>query len=250
VPYLEGRAPRAPNEIAIGPDGLKRMNADVGDTVTALGTDGRRVRLEIVGSPVLAIEEDFDRQAIMTPAGLARLERSGGARNIYVRVSGPPEKTLAPLAETMEIDGPVPPVSIINLNEAQSIPVALAQFLGALAVAALAHALVVGLRRRRRDLAVLRVLGLRSPQVIGAVTVQATAIALVGAVIGIPLGVATGRVVWSEFARTLNVVVRADVPLAAIFALGLVLLVVANLIGVVRAAPARRLRPAAVLRTE
>jgi hypothetical protein len=250
IPYLKGRPPNAPDEVAIGPDALGRMGAEVGDTVTALGPGGRRVRLRIVGSPVAAIEEEYDRMVVLTVPGLARLERSEGGRNIYVRTNGPPEAALAPLADVVEIDLPVLPVSLANLEEAQSIPTALAQFLGALAVAALAHALLVGLRRRRRDLAVLRVLGLRSPQILGVVAVQATTIALVGIAVGIPIGVAAGRVVWTEFASSLNVVVLADVPLPALLGVGIGLVLVANLAALPRAWFARRLSPATVLRTE
>jgi hypothetical protein len=249
-PYLEGRAPAGPDEVAVGPDALDRMEADVGDTVTAPGTDGKEVRLEVVGSPIVGVEDEYDRIAVLTESGLARLEHGEAGRNLYVRTDGPPEQVLRPLADTIEIDDPDPPVALTNLEEAQGIPTALAWFLAALAVAALAHALLVGLRRRRTDLAVLRVLGLEGRQVVGLVAVQATTVAVIGALVGIPVGVAGGRVVWSEFARGLNVVVQPEVPLAAVAALGVGMVLVANLIGLPRALVARRLRPSVVLRTE
>jgi ABC-type lipoprotein release transport system permease subunit len=251
LPYLEGRPPEAANEIALGPDALSRIDADVGDEVSALGLQGRPVRLEVVGSPIAAIEEDeYDVFAVMTPAGLSRLERSEGARNVYVRTRGPVEEALAPLADEVEIDVQQLPTSLGNLAEAKGIPTALAEFLALLALAAVTHALVLGIRRRRGEIAVLRVLGFQGRQVVGLVAVQATAVALLGALIGIPLGVAAGRFVWSQFASGLNVVVRADVPMPAIVAVGVAGVVFANLIGLARALPARRLRPADVLRTE
>jgi hypothetical protein len=249
VPYLQGRPPTAPNEVAIGPDGLGRIGASIGDTVQALGPKGKSVSLRVVGSPIVGAEENYDRIAVLTPGALARLESTGGARNFYVNTSGP-SATAAVLE--LGVDGqPFEfPVSIANLKEARGIPLALAEFLGILALAALAHALLVGLRRRRTDLAVLRVLGIDSRQVAGLVAVQATAVAAVGAIVGVPLGVAAGRALWSEFAGGLNVVVVRDVPLAAVAATVLGLIAIGNLIGVPRAWFARRLPPSVVLRTE
>lgn len=117
-------------------------------------------------------------------------------------------------------------------------------------MAALVHALLLGLRRRRRDLAVLRVLGLQGRQVTRLVAVHATTIALVGAAIGVPLGVAAGRWVWRQFAEGLNLVVVPVVPVVVVLLVGLAGVVVANLIGLPRAWAARRLSPSAVLRAE
>jgi hypothetical protein len=249
VPYLSGRAPAGPDEVAIGPEALARMDAAVGDTVTARGAKGP-VRLEVVGSPLVAVEEGFDDIGVLTERGLARMEVSEGARNIYVTTTGPPEEALGSLGDEVELDVPITPAVIANLAEARSIPNALAVFLAVLAVAALVHALLLGLRRRRHDLAVLRVLGLQGRQVTGLVAVQATAISLVGAVIGIPLGVAAGRWVWRQFAEDLHVVAVPVVPVVVVLLVGLSGVVVANLIGLPRSWAARRLSPSAVLRTE
>lgn len=248
-PYLKGRAPQGPDEIALGPDALARMRARVGDTIPARGARGQ-VRLRVVGSPLVNIEDGFDNIGVMTRDGLARMEASDGARNIYIRTAGPPEEALGALGNEVEMDRSVVPTAIANLQEARGIPNALAVFLGVLAVAALVHALVLGLMRRRRDLAVLRVLGLEGRQVSALAAVQATAVALVGAAIGIPLGVAAGRLVWRQFAEGLNVVVVPEVPMLVVVAVALVGVVLGNLIALPRSWVARRLRPSAVLRTE
>jgi predicted lysophospholipase L1 biosynthesis ABC-type transport system permease subunit len=52
-------------------------------------------------------------------------------------------------------------------------------------------------RRRRRDLAVLKTLGFVRGQVSAAVAWQATTVALVALAVGLPLGVALGRWSWS-----------------------------------------------------
>ena len=69
----------------------------------------------------------------------------------------------------------------------------LAGLLALLAAAALAHLLVTSVRRRRRDLAILKSLGFVRGQVSAAVAWQATTVALLALAVGLPLGVALGR---------------------------------------------------------
>src|SRR5439155_7482485 len=71
------------------------------------------------------------------------------------------------------------PVDLVNFGRVQSLPVLLAALLGTLAVATLAHLLVTSIRRRRRDLAVLKTLGFSSGQVRSTVAWQATTLASV-----------------------------------------------------------------------
>ncbi|MEY2476928.1 MAG: putative transport system permease protein [Actinomycetota bacterium] len=131
-PYLEGRAPVAPDEVAIGPAALELVDAGVGDAVTARGPNGP-VRLHVVGSPLVAIEDGFDNIAVMTEPGLAAMEASTGGNNIYITTDGPPEQALGPLADEVEIDEPSVPSVLTNLEEARGIPNALAVFLAVLA---------------------------------------------------------------------------------------------------------------------
>jgi ABC-type lipoprotein release transport system permease subunit len=59
--------------------------------------------------------------------------------------------------------------------------------------ATLAHLLVVSVSRRRREIGLLKVLGFVNGQIASTVAWQATTLALVGVVIGVPLGVAAGQ---------------------------------------------------------
>ena len=63
-------------------------------------------------------------------------------------------------------------------------------------IVASAYALVVAVRRRRRDLAVIRALGFTRRQTAVAVVVMALAIVAIGVVIGVPVGMAIGATVW------------------------------------------------------
>jgi hypothetical protein len=69
---------------------------------------------------------------------------------------------------------------------------------------------------------------------------QATTVALVGVVVGIPLGLAVGQAVWRAFAASLGAVPVAIVPVGVIAALGVGVLVVANLLAVAPALAAAR----------
>ena len=74
------------------------------------------------------------------------------------------------------------------------------------AFATLVHVLVTSVRRRRRDLAILRTIGFTRRQISRTVAWQAATIAAAALAIGIPLGVVVGRFAWSLFASRLGVV--------------------------------------------
>ena len=80
-----------------------------------------------------------------------------------------------------------------NLHNVRVLPLALAAFLALLAVGALSYVLVASSRRRRREFGILRAIGLDRRSIRRVVHVQATAIAIVGLVFGIVLGIVVGR---------------------------------------------------------
>ena len=71
-------------------------------------------------------------------------------------------------------------------------------FLALLAVAALSFVLVTSNRSRRLEFAVLRAMGFGVRPARLVVYWQATAIAVVGLVAGVPLGILVGRWMWQE----------------------------------------------------
>ena len=95
-------------------------------------------------------------------------------------------------------------------------PVVLSGLLVLLAVGTLAHTLVTA-TRRRRDLAILKTLGFVRPQVRGTLAWQATTLAAVALLIGLPTGIAAGRWGWRIFAGQLGVLPDPEVPPLAIF---------------------------------
>jgi ABC-type lipoprotein release transport system permease subunit len=143
-----------------------------------------------------------------------------------------------------------PPSSVDNLQEVGATPWLLAAFLVLIGAAGLAHSLIVGVRLRRRDLAVVRAIGLRPGQARRVVTWQAFVMAAAGAVVGLLVGLLVGRLVWERIATGIGAVVRVDVPLAALV-LGPALAVGLGLaLSLLTGRRASGLRPATVLRAE
>ena len=120
------------------------------------------------------------------------------------------------------------PAEIVNYQSTGGTPEVLAGGLGAGAAIALALALVATVRRRRPDLALLKTLGFTGRQLAGSLASQATVTAIVGIVLGLPLGVVVGRQLWILFARDINAVPQPAVPASIAFvALGALLLAIA-----------------------
>jgi ABC-type antimicrobial peptide transport system permease subunit len=127
-------------------------------------------------------------------------------------------------------------------------PLALAVGLAVAAVLSLALTVLSLVRRRRRELALLKALGMTRGQVRGVIAWQTTLTLLIAVAVGGPLGIACGRLAWHAFAGSLGIVPIVEVPVAALV-LGLGALVLAgNLLAALPAALAARTRPGVSLR--
>jgi ABC-type antimicrobial peptide transport system permease subunit len=96
----------------------------------------------------------------------------------------------------------------------------------------------------------LRTLGFERSQVRTTVACQASTHAVLGLLVGIPLGIAVGRLVWRAIADSLGVAPVFSVSVVALLILVVGTILVTNVIGVLAARSAIRMRPAVVLRTE
>jgi ABC-type antimicrobial peptide transport system permease subunit len=74
--------------------------------------------------------------------------------------------------------------------------------------------------------------------------------ALVGVAIGIPLGVAAGRLLWNAFARTIFVVPEPSVPALAVLVVAVASLALAAVVAVLPGLAASRIPIAEALRAE
>ena len=142
------------------------------------------------------------------------------------------------------------PGDIRNYAAARDTPLLLGALLAVLAVGTLSHALLAGVRRRRRDLALLKTLGLVRSQLLRVVCWQATALAAVALLAGLPLGVLAGRWAWAVFAGSAGVSSQASVPVAVVLLAIPATLLLANLIAAGPGWTAARVPAATVLRSE
>lgn len=258
-----GRAPAAPDEVALGADTLGAARVDLGGTVAIATAEKAAVEFRVVGQGVFPSPDDpfpVADGALLTPAGLDRLDLSAsrsadeyGFERLLIRwrPGVDHEAALARLGDLAEDPGfPEPGTEVARLAEVERFPQVLADFLVAVALIAVAHGLVATVRRRRHDLAVLCALGFTPGQRRGVVAWQAAVLTVVGVVVGLPLGIVAGRWAWAAMAGDLGVATDAAVPAAV---LGLAAIGTVALFGLLAAWSGRaaaRLRPAEILRTE
>ena len=152
--------------------------------------------------------------------------------------------------ETFDVLSVQRPAEIVNYQSTGATPAILAASLAAGAVVALGLTLAASVRRRRRDLALLKTFGFTRRQLAAAVAWQASVAAIVGTVVGVPVGIALGRWLWDLFARDIYAVPLPTVPVMEIVLVALGALVLANLVAAVPGQMAARTPTALVLRGE
>jgi hypothetical protein len=278
---LAGRAPAVPGELALGAQTMRALHLRLGQTVTVTPdhqvttAPDRPTTMRVVGEVVFA---QFSRGsfaptglgtgAVVPASVLSETDPYGACDgplcyNFFLLRDRPGTDVTAQAARLTAAltaqgcpgnicitSADQRPADIRNYATIRDTPMILAGVLVLLAVGTLAHLLVTGVRRRRRDLAVLKTLGFARPQVLGAVAWQATAFAAVTLLIGLPLGVLAGRWAWTFFANAAGVPAAPTVPVTAVLLAIPVTLALANLIAAWPGWTAARLRPAAVLRAE
>jgi len=254
---VSGRPPHRPNEVLLGARTLHKLHKRVGDTVTArLGL--RTAQLRVVGRGVFPDFGDAGQLGdggLVTFSGLEAL-LPNAQRNVFLARFRPGVDAAATYRRVRAALAPVPtqaarrPSDLTSIARIDSLPGVLAGVLALLAAVTLAHTLVSSVRRRRRDLAVLKTIGFVRRQVSLAVVWQATTLSAVALVIGVPLGSALGRWAWSLFTTQLGVSADAVTPPLPILLTVPATLLAANAIAAVPAWVAGRSPSALILRTE
>jgi putative ABC transport system permease protein len=264
-PVLEGRGLQGPDEVVAGSRTLERLGLSVGDTVE-LEVAGETAQRRIVGRATLpaigivhgartSLGDGFVLAATPPDAADDPDDDPMGFSAVFVRFregvdAGAGRDRLLAAGDrlgsypgSLDVIGVQRPAEITQHGTMRSSPAFLA---GALAVAVLGSlllALAASARRRRRDLALLKVLGLTSRSVGRVIQVQSGATMAVGLLVGIPLGVAGGQWAWRTYAEQLDVRDVATVPLGLV---GLVVVAATVLAVVVAAGPAFAARRASI----
>lgn len=278
-PLLSGNEVGANDQIVLGPLTLAQLHKRVGDTVTVGDGYGPSTRLRIVGTATMPTigggqgnqHLEMGSGAVLSTHDLPLNGESGytnlpgyapGPDAIIVRLRDGPGATgfrsLQSIASAVSTPADYGvsvlavqrPAEIVNYRSMGSTPAILGAALAAGAVAALALTLIASVRRRRRDLALMKTLGFTRRQLSAAVAWQSTVAVGIGTVVGVPLGIIVGRSLWITFAHEIDVVPIPTVPAPTVVLIALGALVLANLVAAVPARLAARTPTALLLRSE
>jgi hypothetical protein len=211
---LSGRRAEAPDEIVVAPE-----LGGVGDVLTVV-YGGAEAELEVVGLAAVPRAE-----AMLTFEGLQQLTPEAARQTALVDLEPGADldafvdRAFTAIGYTgQDIALPDLPDDLVNFGRVDAAPAVIAAVMSLVAVATLAHALITTVRRRRRDLAVLRALGLTRRQVLVTVAWQAAVIVVLATLLALPVGVVAGRWAWILFAGELNVISVPIVPVLALLA--------------------------------
>ena len=105
-------------------------------------------------------------------------------------------------------------------------------------------------RRRRRDFAILKTLGMFSRQVRCIIAWQVSTLTGLALMAGLPLGILAGRWSWGLFARDLGIPFAAITPAWTVLAMVPAVIIIANAVAFWPGRATARLSPAKVLRAE
>jgi hypothetical protein len=248
-----GRLPALVNEVLVGEKTLDDIDRGIGDLVDIQGPGGL-TEVRIVGTTPMPSADDplpVASGVVVDPRLIGDLGLEGsGYQQLAVQVDGDPHDAFADLSTGDEVTYPEPPAEVARLEEVRGHLALLVAFLAAIASLAVAHALAITIRRRRRDLGVLRSLGFTRRQVRRAVLTPAAVLAVAALAIGLPLGVMAGRLSWRALTETIGVPFVPVVPLGLVAAVIVGVAVVTALAVIPSVVASGRVRPGVVLAAE
>jgi hypothetical protein len=277
-PILAGHALAGPTQIVLGPETLALVGGHVGGTVRvfngkttlimrvagtatmpAIGV-GHGIHSSLGGGAVLPasvlpqdlLASGIGNRALQGPNTILVRFRRGvdhaGATRRLERIGGRLSRIRS--VEGIQVLPVQRPAEIVNYRTMGTAPLVLAGMLAAGAVVALALTLAASVRRRSRDLALLKTLGFVRRQVVAVVIWQALVPVAIGTVVGVPLGIATGRFLWARFASELYVMPQPAISMVTVAVVAISALALAILTAIVPGWRAARTSVATVLRAE
>ena len=201
----EGHAPTAPDEVALGATTMARLHTRIGATIElAEHEQGPNHPVRVVGRsvlPGLAPYPGSDKTglgvgALLSQAGWKQFSTDFQKTEYVFRWA--PRASVGTLTRTfaqqmpsqlpLTVDPINHPAGVVSVQRLRSTPTLLASLVALLLAAAVANALVVTVRRRRRELAVLSTLGFSRGQILRTVLWQATTVGCVAPRSGSPPG--------------------------------------------------------------
>jgi predicted lysophospholipase L1 biosynthesis ABC-type transport system permease subunit len=254
---VEGRLPRRADEVMLGTRNLEHAGLHLGD-IAVLRLGNTAAGLRIVGRglfPEFGDAGGLGNGVYLTFSGLQRMLPEARKNVFLVRYRSGTDDS----AETAHLRAaldPLPtrasgePREVQALSDVSGLPVLLGGVLALLAAAALAHTLISSVRRRRRDLAVLRTMGFVRRQVWLSVFWQTATLVALALAVGVPLGALLGRFAWNVFADDLGAISEPRIAWLPFLLVVPAAFVLAGLVAAVPAWLAGRTRPSVALRAE
>jgi hypothetical protein len=276
-PLLSGRGLEGRDQVVLGTVTLAALHKHIGQTVVVKNGVNAPAHLQIVGvatMPTIGVggnqHLELGTGALLANQVLPSTSSTGyqlagaapGPNAILVRLKAQDgtaglrslrsiaHATSTPADYGVSVLSVQRPAEIVNYRSMGTTPAILGAGLALGAVVALGLILVASVRRRRRELALLKTLGFTARQLSSVVAWQATVAVVVGAIIGVPLGIVVGRTLWNLFAHEISVVPAPTVPVATVVIIAVGAVVLGNLVAAFPARMAARTPTALLLRTE
>ena len=269
---LAGRPPATGSEIALGTLVLRQLGLRVGQTVEVSTPAGSR-RMLITGSAVFpyfgqgsftptdAGQGAETTAAVLAPQANATSNGAGYSFALYSVAPGPDrradiaalerawQKPCASIAQNTCLVTNQRPNTVNNYAAIDATPEILAGVLAVLGLAVLAQFVLASARARRRDFALLKVLGMFRREISAVAFWQVATVTAVALAVGGPGGIAAGRWAWQLFANQAGLPPDPVTPLSVLWMIPATLLIAA-LVALPPARSVARVPAAATLRSE
>ncbi|MEU9048610.1 MULTISPECIES: FtsX-like permease family protein [unclassified Kitasatospora] len=189
---VKGRVATGPNEIEAGPVFIKQHGLKIGDRLT-LDLDSRQLTVTLVGEESQGNARAFDsndatRAALTDDPHAAEYDvrlAAGADADAYQQAVSAADPSLSPSVFAPNPAGPI--VAVISFA---TIFTALLSVVAALGVF---NTLLLTIRERRRDLGMLKSIGMTPRQVVAMTVTSVTWLGVVSAIIGVPAGILAHR---------------------------------------------------------
>jgi len=274
-PILSGHGLEGEDQAVLGAFTLQQLHAHLNETVL-VNTGVTKSRLKIVGTAAMPTIGSSGGQhlemgtgAVVSSTILPAVAKNpfddpiAGPNAILVRLragsnQAAARRSLNEIAQAttnnanfgVQLTPVQRPAEILNYRSLGNTPAYLGAGLAVGAVSALALTLVSSVRRKQRDLALLKTLGLTRGQLAATVAWQSTIAVAIGTVVGVPFGIAFGRWLWDLFADNIHAVPAPSVPVFSVLLIAIGALVLANAVAAFPGRLAARTPTALLLRSE
>ena len=271
---LSGRLPHSAREIVLGTSVLRQIGKSIGQSVPVAPAGSPAAPAAIVGRAIFPYfgqggytTTDLGEGAVVTPAALmpqSSAAAAGSGYNFALLKFAPGPRHAADIAAfgramaryCATVQQPTcvitdqRPNGASNYARIDATPEVLAGVLAVLGLAVLAQFAMSSARRRRREFAILKTLGLLRRQLAAIAAWQVTALTALALLAGLPLAVAVGHWAWALFADEVGLSTDAITPVTVVLLMVPAAILAAIAVTLPAGRHSARLSPAAALRSE